>query len=136
MRRVFADTNYWIALFSKKDSLHARASQCSRELANCVLVTSEIVLTEFGNFFSSYGQFFRQGAGDLIEQICNDPNIEVEPQTTQLFRRSLAEYMRYGDKKWSFTDCASIVIMRTRSLQDVLTNDPHFEQAGFTILLG
>ena len=74
-------------------------SSVQGELTNCVLVTSEVVLTESGNFFSGYGQFFRQGAGKLIEQICNDPNIEVEPQTTHLFRRSLAEYIRYGDKK-------------------------------------
>ena len=40
------------------------------------------------------------------------------------------------DKDWSLTDCISFIVMRRRGLTDALTSDHHFEQAGFTILLG
>jgi uncharacterized protein len=135
MRRVFADTSYWVAIFSPRDALHNLAVHRSKEMTDCILVTSEMVLTEFGNFFCGSGDYFRRGAGQFIQEIQNDPNIEVEPQTTLLFQRALAEYNRYTDKTWSLTDCSSIVIMRKRALQEVLTNDHHFEQASFTILL-
>lgn len=38
-------------------------------------------------------------------------------------------------KQWSLTDCISFVVMRDGGLQDALTGDHHFEQAGFKALL-
>jgi uncharacterized protein len=135
MRRVFADTAYWVAILNKKDSLHGLAKNVSQQRTGDILVTPEMVLTEFANFFCERGAFFRKSAGELIQEIRNDPNIEIELQTTSLFQRGLAEYLRYEDKQWSLTDCASISVMRNRGLVEVLTDDHHFEQAGFTILL-
>ena len=39
------------------------------------------------------------------------------------------------DKDWSLTDCISFVVMQERNIQDALTADHHFEQAGFVALL-
>jgi predicted nucleic acid-binding protein len=39
------------------------------------------------------------------------------------------------DKEWSLTDCISFVVMNERGITDAFTNDHHFEQAGFQILL-
>ena len=39
------------------------------------------------------------------------------------------------DKDCSLTDCVSFVIMREAGLQEALTGDRHFEQAGFQALL-
>ena len=135
MKRVFADTAYWIAIFDKKDSLHSLARTVSQQHENQIFVTTEMVLVEFANFFCGYGAFFRKGAGDFIQEIRNNPNVEVDLQTTSLFQRALSEYVRHTDKKWSLTDCASISVMRSRGLFEALTDDHHFEQAGFTILL-
>lgn len=38
---------------------------------------------------------------------------------------------RWRDKKFSFTDCASFVVMKERRLRKALTSDRHFKQAGF-----
>ena len=35
------------------------------------------------------------------------------------------------DKKWSFTDCTSKVIIEQKSIQEVFAFDHHFEQMGF-----
>jgi uncharacterized protein len=113
MRRVFADTSYWIAIFSHKDELHDLAVKRSEELGDFIFVTSEMVLVELANFFAERGEYFRNGAGSFVQEIMDDPNIEIAPQTTALFKRSLAEYSRYSDKKWSLTDCSSMIIMRT-----------------------
>lgn len=135
MRRIFADTVYWVAILHKKDLLHNLAMTVSRQRAGDILVTTEMVLTEFANYFSERGSYFRKSTGEFIQEIRNNPNIEIEPQTTLLFQRALAEYLRYTDKQWSLTDCASLLVMRNRGLVEVLTADHHFEQAGFTILL-
>jgi predicted nucleic acid-binding protein len=43
-------------------------------------------------------------------------------------------FFRYRDKEFSFTDCASFVVMRELKLREALTTDHHFAQAGFTLL--
>jgi predicted nucleic acid-binding protein len=35
------------------------------------------------------------------------------------------------DKSWSLVDCSSFVIMERLNLTEALTNDHHFEQAGY-----
>ncbi len=44
-------------------------------------------------------------------------------------------FKRYSDKRFSFTDCTSFVIMKQFGLMEAFTNDRHFEQMGFTALL-
>jgi uncharacterized protein len=39
------------------------------------------------------------------------------------------------DKDYSLVDCSSFVIMERMGLTEALTNDRHFEQAGFVRLL-
>jgi uncharacterized protein len=40
-----------------------------------------------------------------------------------------------SDKAWSLVDCSSFVIMQQQNISHALTNDHHFEQAGFVRLL-
>jgi predicted nucleic acid-binding protein len=54
-------------------------------------------------------------------------------------RRSFLEGLRlYGerlDKGYSLVDCISMSAMRRHRIREVLTNDRHFEQEGFVILM-
>ena len=47
MRRVFADTYYWIALLNDKDQGHATAQTVSQTLQGAQIVTTDEVLSEF-----------------------------------------------------------------------------------------
>jgi predicted nucleic acid-binding protein len=58
----------------------------------------------------------------------------VLPFSRGLFDAALALYEERLDKKYSLTDCASMVVMRDRRISHVLTNDHHFEQEGFNIV--
>jgi len=53
---------------------------------------------------------------------------EIDEQAWQLFSQRL-------DKDWSLVDCSSFVIMHQYGIQEALTTDHHFEQAGFIRLL-
>ena len=52
-----------------------------------------------------------------------------------LFRRGIEFFESRLDKKWSLTDCISFVTMADERIQDALTGDHDFEQAGFRALL-
>ncbi len=58
----------------------------------------------------------------------------VLPQTRADFDAALAFYDSRPDKEYSLTDCRSMVALRDQRISEVLTNDHHFVQEGFTIL--
>lgn len=62
MKRIFADTSYWIALFNPRDELHARAVAAAQSSSEDQIVTSEMVLVEFLNGFSDRGPRLRPAA--------------------------------------------------------------------------
>jgi uncharacterized protein len=80
-------------------------------------------------------QKFRTVAVRLIHRVNSDPNIDVIPQTTDLFQAALDLYHQRPDQAWSHTDCASFYIMQQLNIHEALAHDKHFEQAGFIALL-
>ena len=135
MKRLFADTVYWIALTNSFDQYHAKAVEVSSALGNCRLFTTEAVLTEFPNALADKGPLVRAAAVEMVEAIMSNSQVTVIPQTLRTFSRSLAFYKARPDKGYSLTDCGSMLLMRERRLSEALTTDRHFEQEGFIALL-
>jgi uncharacterized protein len=135
MTVVFADTSYWIASFLPGDQLHEAADRAATACAGRLLVTSEFVLTELLNDFSGRGQHFRAFAADLVRDLRAAELTRVVPVSDELFEAALTLYEGRPDKKWSLTDCSSMVICERERIKDVLTHDRHFVQAGFNALL-
>lgn len=135
MRRVFADTVYWVALAHRKDQWHALAVQASQRIGSVRLVTTDEVLTEFLNHFSAYGRTIRVQTAATIRGLLNDPSVLVVPQSRQTFLDGLALYDARQDKGYGLTDCISMAAMRREGIGEVLTRDEHFVQEGFIKLL-
>ena len=135
MRRVFADTLYWVAITHRKDQWHAAAQKLSRQLAGCHLVTTDEILIEYLTAFCEAGQFFRRRAAAFVRSLHVDPAVTVLPQTRQSFLAGIALYEARPDKQYSLTDCIAMEAMRQEGLTEVLTHDQHFAQEGFVCLL-
>jgi len=135
MRVLFADAVYWIALINPRDNLHERAASLSRSLDQTVLVTTEMVLSEFLNAFAERGTALRRAATELVVRLRQDANTRVVPQTSAQFDEAFELYRSRHDKQWSHTDCASFRLMEREDIAEALTYDRHFEQAGFKALL-
>ena len=135
MRKIFADTGYWIALLNPDDDLHQKAKQITTSIKFIPLVTSEMVFTELLNAFSGKGIFYRQKAVKFINYCFDNPEIEVVIQTDELFKSGLDLYNQRPDQAWSLTDCTSFHIMSQKNILEALAYDKHFEQAGFIALL-
>jgi predicted nucleic acid-binding protein len=135
MRRVFADTVFWIAILDPGDELHRSANLAIDAVAGAQLVTSEMVLVETLNAFSATGPRMRSAAVRMVEKLRARPNLVIVPQTPGLFEAALQLFGSRPDKGWSMVDCASFVIMRELRIDEALTFDSDFIQAGFQALL-
>ena len=133
MSALFADTFYFLALLNPRDQHHQRACQIPTERP-LHIVTTRAVLLEVADAFRAPGS--RALAAELIDALEADPTVTIVPLEDALFTRGVALYRERTDKGWSLTDCISFLVMQDRRLSEALTGDRHFEQAGFTRLLG
>ena len=133
MRRVFADSGFYIALLSRQDAHHHLARQQYREGQFGLFVTTTAVLGELANLLSSTSTRGRCEVFIVRLRARKDTRI-IESEPGQ-FWRGLKLYGERPDKEWSLTDCISFIVMSDEGLTEALTGDHHFEQAGFTALL-
>lgn len=133
--RLFLDSAYPIALASIGDQHHAAAMQVGAQVKaiSARMITTRAVLLEIGNALAKPG--FRTVAVELLRTFEHDPQIEVVSLDDSLYQRGFELFGSREAKTWSLTDCISFVVIRERGLNDALTSDQHFEQAGFTALL-
>lgn len=132
MKAVFADTSYYVAFVNPRDERHAVAVSVSRKLRRPIVLT-DYVLAELGSRLSEREQ--RQLFVELVETLRTAPSTTIVPASRALFDRGLALFRRRHDKDWSLIDCISFEVMRSRGIEEALTTDHHFEQAGFAALL-
>ena len=130
MSSVFADTFFYLALLRDDDPAHvaavARASLQDR------IVTTEFILLELGNA-SARAEDHLDFLG-LVAGMRASPCIRIVPLDSRLLNRGLERMADRSDKNWSLTDCISFVVMEDEGIQEALTADRHFEQAGFVAL--
>ena len=131
---VFADTFYWLALARPRDVWHTAAIAWTTANRRASLITTDEVFTEFLNAMSKSGQGGRTHAAATVHDARRNPKVQVLPQSRTDFDAALALYESRLDKGYSLTDCRSMLAMRSLGVSEVLTNDHHFNQEGFTVL--
>ena len=135
MNQIFADANGWIALNSKRDQGHDTAVRMNKALLEKGhrYVTTNFVLDEtYTGLLMKVGHF---AAVDFGERIRGTQTVQVIRITEELEKEAWNLFKHYSDKEFSFTDCTSFVVMRQWNLMEAFTNDHHFEQMGFAVLL-
>ena len=109
--------------------------QARAALGDVRILTTDEVLTGFLNALSEGGETLRSKAGDMVRAMLENPNVTVVPQTRGSFLAGVARYERRRDKTYSLTDCISMNAMDDHGARDALTNDRHFQQEGYTVLI-
>ena len=132
MTSIFADTSYFVAFCGPRDRFHARAVELSASLV-ARIVTTEYVLVETGGLLLRPED--RPAYVNLVRDLESDPSVQIVPASQKLFHAGFDLFTRRPDKTWSLVDCISFAIMKQRRLNEALTADHHFVQAGFKALL-
>jgi uncharacterized protein len=134
VRRLFADTHFFLALLNERDVAHAAASEWWVNLRpNDEVVTTAWVLVELADGMCK--PHHRRLCAAFIDDLRPRQNMRVIEPNSALLWRGFDLYRQRPDKEWSLTDCISFVVMGDLGLTVALTNDHHFVQAGFTALL-
>jgi hypothetical protein len=129
---IFVDTVYWLALVNRNDRLHRQALEWSTRIEE-PLVTTDAVLTEVADALCRADR--RRWAVAALEAIRSDKSVTSVAGSAKLFGGGFTLYAGRPDKDWSLTDCMSFVVMKDRKIEQALTADVHFVQAGFRALL-
>ena len=133
---LFADTGAWLALYDKRDKHHVQAKLAFQSLVNqrVTFVVTDYIVAETVTLV-----LYR--AGHAQARLCGDwllhsPRVRLMRLDAEQWNEAWRIFKVYDDKEFSFTDCASFVIMHQRKLRDAFSFDHHFEQMGFRLWPG
>jgi predicted nucleic acid-binding protein len=131
VRVVFADTFSFLALANSREAKHQKAVAFSH--SNSIrLVTTVWVLLEVGDAMAkAYRRYLFE---TLYRSLIDNPSCRIIPADQSTFERGLELFFGRADKDWSLTDCLSFMVMEDEGIQEALTSDHHFTQAGFVTL--
>ena len=132
---VFVDTSAWLALINEADTDHVKAKTIRDNLLRSKkrFIVTDYIIVEIAN--SLCKTRWRSHAVKLINSIRETDSIEVVEIDKEILGNAWNMYSTRTDKEWSLTDCVSFVVMKKHGIRDAFTNDLHFEQAGFYILV-
>ena len=138
MEHAFVDTSFFVARFNRRDRNHRLASSflgSQREPDADVfrLVLSDYVFDETVTTlrFQSRRHDVAVTAGKAILESKAFDRVSVE---ASVFEAAWSLFLERPDKRWSFTDCTSFVLMENLDLRKALAFDRNFVEAGFAVI--
>ena len=128
MRRVFADSAFWIARRDMDDPRHDLAAEIAQWL---VLHRYTIVATPF-IFAETHAYFSRNSELKefIIDDFWENPSVQIDQPTHRDQMDAIALLRRFPDKTYPFADAVSFVVMKRLQIDQVVTFDRHFRQFG------
>ena len=126
-QKVFVDTGAWFAAVVPWDANHAAARDWFAGNQR-PLLTTDFVVAETLTLLRVRGENRRAIA--LGDRLFNGNMTSVEFLTLHQVQLAWQVFRKFRDKKWSFTDCTSRVIIEQTSCAAAVAFDQHFRQFG------
>jgi predicted nucleic acid-binding protein len=134
---LFVDTSGWASIFIPTETYHTIAANHFRQVveSRAPIITTNYVITELVALLNSPHRLPRSRIFQHINILRNNPNITRIHINTMLDQAAWELCESRSDKPWSLVDCSSFVLIQQLNIQQALSTDHHFEQAGFIRLL-
>jgi predicted nucleic acid-binding protein len=132
---LFIDSGGFYALVSAESAAHKNAIAIMEESRRTRrrAVTTDYVLDETATLLRARG--LTNQLKEFLRLTETSQALSIEWMTPDRFAAVRTFMLKHLDQEFSFTDCASFVVMRELRLMDALATDKHFRIAGFNPLL-
>lgn len=132
---TFIDTSGFYAITVRNDEAHLNAVRWLEQAKadRLHIVTTDYVLDETATLLISRGH--RHLLHEFFDRVFSSKACTIEWIGPERFDKARDFCFQHNDKDYSFTDCASFVVMRELGLKAALTKDEHFKHIGFKPLL-
>ena len=127
------DSGAFRALYDPNDKYHLEAM---RLVAVINKGGHKMITTDYAIDESYTGLLTKTSYAQAMEfdKYLRQSKLKVELITPERFTKAQEVFRKYNkDKKWSFTDCTSYVVMKELRLKKILTFDKNFEEMGFEV---
>jgi predicted nucleic acid-binding protein len=129
---TFVDTGAWFAGIVPTDPNYFRAKSWL-ESNNSFLLTSDYIIDETLTLLRARGE--KKRAMELGEEFFLGNLAEIYRLTDEDFVTTWQTFRDFNDKNWSFTDCASKVVIEKLGITQAFVFDHHFKQFGNVIIV-
>jgi predicted nucleic acid-binding protein len=132
---IFIDSSGFFSLLSSRDDSHEGAITILKKAQKACqgFVTTDYVIDETATLFKARG--IGHLSDLLFDTLSSSRACRIEWMDQDRFTATKNFFMKHSDHAWSFTDCFSFILMKELRLQESLTKDAHFKEAGFKPLL-
>ena len=129
---VFVDTSAFYALMVRNDDAHeaVRSAFAATTAARRALWTTSFVIVETMALLQHRGGI--AAARDFDEEVL--PAVKVQWVDEPLYRQGVDRLWRADRRRVSLVDAVSFEFMVAQGIDTALAVDPHFAEAGFTVL--
>lgn len=138
MKKIFVDAGAFIALNSPRDEHFSKAQILLQKTHRPTihLITTEHIISETAtHLLTTLKGGYHHAARYLEKMFLPSSPFHITWINKKRFMIAQRIFSQYNkDKFWSFTDCASYVVMKELKINTVFTFDEHFEQMGFSLL--
>lgn len=129
---TFVDTSAWFASVVPTDVDHAAAASWLSQ-NRAALVTTDYVIGETLTLLKARGELQRAFA--LGREFFAGTLATVYYLSQADILLAWQMFQQFADKKWSFTDCTSKVVIDQLKLTQAFTFDHHFHQFGTVLVV-
>jgi predicted nucleic acid-binding protein len=124
----FVDTSFWVALRFRRDARHPTARSIW-EAGTGPLLTTPLVLGETWTFLARRAGHGR--AVEFVDAIDRLPRVTVRHIDEEAETEAWRWLRRHDERRYSFVDATSFVLMRRLRIREALAFDGDFSAAGF-----
>jgi len=120
---IFLDIGFIFALVSTADAQHERVVEVLREFRDATIITTNYVVAETITLSRRLGHSHAVNIGD---QLYKQELAAIHWATPDEEWTAFEYFKRYEDKRYSFVDCLSFIVMEKLDIREALTVDSDF----------
>lgn len=122
-RWIFVDSNYLVAFFNVKDTLHQRAVILAKKLESdkITIIISNFIFLEVVTVLAQ--RVGKETASRVGQYLFENPKIKMFHIDIILQNDTWRIFQHIRDKNISFVDCSILALMQAEHINDLLTFD-------------